>query len=157
MAIITTNLPPIMPLLRSWLSPCLGGAENSSQNTDNTQTEHPKKRSSKMRSASRASREPQDLHNKAMTERYFAGFHSQESLAASGEKEIRMQAYPIPEGSSSGDVAQEKTAEVEMDKSQKSLTSERPAIPVQRNAQATGRRPSTEDSNEVAQTIHEIV
>lgn len=159
MAIITTNLPPIAPLLRSWLSPCLGRTESRSHNdgTDKAQTEKPKYRNSIVRHASRASRKPQDLDNKAMAERYFSGFHNgQEDLdpVASEDNNIRMQAYPITQGNLSGHAAPKETADMEMGNPQRTMTLGQPVIPTERNRQAMGRRPSIED---MAQTVHEIV
>lgn len=81
-AVITTNIPPIAPLIRKWLSPCLGRMEVSERS--NSPNYKPSSQSPPSRSVSKASLKAQERfqHNEAMTDRYFSGVGSQEYLPA---------------------------------------------------------------------------
>lgn len=118
-AICTTNMPPVVPLLRVWLSPCLGRTESVSDDADADAADGSRttKGLSKMysnatkRSASRASRKShmQMLHNRTMTDRYFADLEAPAPPKSSasavpagtvdiGGNEIKMQTYATSGG-----------------------------------------------------------
>lgn len=99
-AIITTNLPPIAPLIRKWCSPCLGRMpESASDEGSKDASKPPKPNNTTKRSASRASRKSQKqvLHNKTMSDRYLSGFQNYESFPGS-ENDIKMNTYATSEG-----------------------------------------------------------
>lgn len=98
-AIVTTNLPPIAPLIRKWCSPCLGRMESASDEATKDTTKQSKLSDTTKRSASRASRKSQKqvLHNKTMSDRYLSGFGTHEPLSGS-ESDINMETYATSEG-----------------------------------------------------------
>lgn len=146
-AICTTNMPPVVPLLRVWLSPCLGRTESVSDGDDDgTQTTRRSKYSHvAKRSASRASRKSQVLHNKTMSERYFADFETPAPPArvGTGEDEIKLQTYATSRGSDASTVgrAQDMPPHAGMEKSSVS----------------TGTRQKQDVDDNVVQTAREIV
>lgn len=116
-AICTTNMPPVVPLLRVWLSPCLGRTESASASDDADGRRSSAASAIKKRSASRASRKShmQMLHNRTMSDRYFADLEAppppkpnkssssgSSPLAAAGgrgEDEIKLETYATSRGS----------------------------------------------------------
>lgn len=98
-ALITTNLPPIAPLLRRWMSPCFGRMDTSSDTTDARDGS-----SSRMSNMTRLGTSAGDRlsrkgsragHDQTMANRYFSGFGtaSNEQIVMAQREDIKMQTY----------------------------------------------------------------
>lgn len=166
-AICTTNMPPIVPLLRVWLSPCLGRTEYAADDADGGDGDGGEKASRKSRyysnitkrSASRASRKSQVLHNKTMSDRYFADL---EAPGPGEQDDISLQTYAMSRG---GDEAPATGTKSSAEKSigyAVTTGEERAATPEQRsperlrgNDKNTRQRELVDES--VVQTTREIV
>lgn len=97
-ALITTNLPPIAPLIRQLMSPCLGRMQDTTSDTttnDTTDDSLSRKNTFSRRpstAAGRMSRKPSRAgHNETMKNRYLSGFGGPDE----GGNEIKMQTYNI--------------------------------------------------------------
>lgn len=102
-AICTTNMPPVVPLLRVWLSPCLGRTDTTTDNSNRTQTTKGSRYSNALkRSASKASRKSQIAHNQTMSDRYFADLEAPTAVTrrGTGDTEIKLETYSASRGSS---------------------------------------------------------
>lgn len=103
-ALITTNLPPIAPLIRRFMSPCLGRMDNSSEMSGASEDgEMPPRKGSpvtlprRSTAVERLSRKPSMAgHNTAMANRYFSGFNfgSQVNLAGATAAQQQQQQQP---------------------------------------------------------------
>lgn len=157
-AICTTNMPPIVPLLRQWLSPCLGRTEYASDDADGERASRKSKYSNiTNRSASRASRKSQVLHNKTMSDRYFADLEAPDQLAGPGEEEINMQTYAKSQGDNKVPTRTKSTAERSVHAATEEKRAATPESPkhLRENDKNTRQKEFVDES--VVQTTREIV
>lgn len=159
-AVITTSLPPIAPLIRKWMN-CLGAQENLSTAE---RVEAAKRRGSESsqctkRSASNASVKAQAKrkHNTAMAERYLSDFDSQEKAPIYDSGSDLTRSNSMGSTASTSTTVTQRTAE-EIMTDAVARDPHAPTTPGQNSVFSTdSRRDDDADADAVPQTVREIV